>query len=1852
MKNVGYVKSVCNDNVRACFKNISGFAVFFVIAIFSCVLVLSCKGKSIPPDPFDVAAVSSGVLGKNEPVIVEFTHSQDTLIPLTAKNFSITPAVKGTVSWQDEFTLVFTPSESYRPGQRYQVRVDIAGIAPFNFDFLASVPVFTVQLEPIRLGEEDDVLVAGIVSADDDADSSKIEQTITSKELGVPSWSHDEGVHRFFFNPVKRGETSRNMAISWNSASLGIGEKGFVYVTIPGLDIFQMLNLDFINGVIEVAFTSNLKSNQDLRGFISLSGKTDVRYSAEGNKIKIFGDNSGGIPAGASLLIQDLEDVNGKRLTVPVQYTVPDKWELPEIRFAGNGVILPTSQGAQLVIETRNVKGILVEAFKIYNDNMFQFLQVNSLSGDAQLDRVGEPVWTKAYDFDWSALDQNRWVRRGLDVAELSRRFPGGMFHIRISFRQRHIQYVCPLTHGDFSNMEFPDDSFTRFSPSAEPSFWNNYMSSPGYNWSEWYNRRNDPCHPAYYINIGNHNITKSRNVYVSDLGLLAKRTLDGSWLLAATNLITARPSPNTEFRVYNYQGRILYQGRTNADGMAAIPAPAGEMGNGSRLVVYAENNLGRAYLKINDSLALSVSHFDVAGGSPTTGIRGLIYGERDVWRPGDEIFLTFLLADPQGSLPQNHPVSFELEDPRGRPVINRTFTSSVDGFYPITISTRSDAPTGDWTARVRVGGRTFNKNLKIETVMPNRLKIDLDFGSGDFIKSGPQRIPFEAQWLYGAQASGLKADISVTFADKETTFPTYGEFSFRDPSRVVSSERQNIWEGVLDNAGRAVVPVNLNPGTAVPGKVTARFMTRVFEPSGVFSSEQVSREYSPYSRYVGIKLPKGDAARNMLLTDTDHKAEIVLLDESGKPVQGNVNLDCSFYKLEWRWWWESGSGEPAEFASALSRTPLSRGTVTASNGKASWNFRVNYPEWGRYLVIVRDSSGGHCAASVVYIDWPGWAGRAQEGGQGSQSMLTLNPEKTSYNTNEKVQVSFPSNKNAAALAVIEKGGNIIRSEWLNCEDGTTSFEFNADPSMVPNIYVHITLIQPHLQTQNDLPIRLYGITPVTVDDARVVLRPQINAPENWQAESNVSFTVSEAGGRPMAYTVAVVDEGLLGLTRYNMPNPRSAFYAKDASFIKSWDLFQEIIGAYSGRLETLLAIGGGDDGMLDTNKETQRFKPVVRFFGPYEIGRGEQKTETFALPPYTGALRIMVLAASSTSEPQTGRALRAYGIAEKSVKVTSDIMVYATLPRILSPEDEIEIPVYVTSQRDGNRNIKVNLSVPGASIQGSSAQDVAFDKSGEKLIRFKVKASANPGNLQFTVTAESAGLRTARHVTDIEVRSTAIPVTRSVQSLISAGETWRGALAYPGRDGTNSLTASFSRLPPLNLDSRLNYLIQYPHGCVEQTTSGVFPQLYLDKVLLIDETRKSVIRTNVNAGIERLLGMQLMSGGFSYWPGESAAHDWASSYVGHFLLEARRAGYVVQDNVIRSWIQYQKNIAALWQASSEKFIEQAYRLYTLALAGEPDLGSMNRLRSYRLPVQASWRLAAAYWYAGQRETARTMITGLTLPQGNYRELSATFGSALRDKAMILETLILINTRDEMGRTRALFEEITGALSSENWLSTQETAYALIAIAPFMQINAEPGELALDYSAAGQSGSISFNGPVAEQSFGNVSGTNANLTVTNRSAFPVYVRFTSKGLPVEGGEPALSEGIQLTVEYRDSGNRVINPADLKLGEDMEIAVRVANTFSSSIEEIALIVPLPASWEIVNTRVGGTSPSQVFRYQDIRDDRVMTYFNLNRGEERIVRFRVNKAYEGSYFRPAIHAYAMYDETIRALVPGVR
>ena len=320
-----------------------------------------------------------------------------------------------------------------------------------------------------------------------------------------------------------------------------------------------------------------------------------------------------------------------------------------------------------------------------------------------------------------------------------------------------------------------------------------------------------------------------------------------------------------------------------------------------------------------------------------------------------------------------------ELMSPRGQIVERLTNALPVGRFYAFTMQTREDAPAGIWTARARLGGATFTKALRIETVMPNRLKVDLDFGAETLERSHmPLSAELFGQWLTGATAAGLDADVQVRLAPTPTRLSRSTDFVFDDPARTFAGEPETLFEGQLDSDGVARFRANIDVEQQAPGMLRASFSSRVFERGGAFSVSRESFPFSPYDHYVGIKIPKGDATRNMLLTDVNHTVEIASLDREGQPVSLE-SVRINLYKLDWRWWWDKSGESLAEYASAQHTGVVQQDTIATTDGRGRWTFQIQYPTWGRYMIRACDTNGSHCTGKVFYIDWPGWAGRAQE---------------------------------------------------------------------------------------------------------------------------------------------------------------------------------------------------------------------------------------------------------------------------------------------------------------------------------------------------------------------------------------------------------------------------------------------------------------------------------------------------------------------------------------------------------------------------------------------------------------------------------------------------------------------------------------------------------------------------------------------------------------------------------------------------------------------------------------------------------------------------------------------------------
>lgn len=1800
-----------------------------------------------------IEAYSSGVISKKNAIRIRLaadastTHTLNETIKEALFNFS--PSVEGKAYWVDARTVEFKPTKDLNPNTLYEVDFALSKVATvpskykdFKFNIQTLKPSFQVTDFGLKANGKDQMTLNGQIVTADVEESAKIEKLLSAQlnnsDLKI-NWQHNEAnrTHDFLINNIKRSSGQSSLVLTWDGKPLDSDLKDKKEIMVPAAGEFIVMAVQAIQDKEQYAlvqFSDPLAVGQVLDGLIAISNQENISYTILGSEVKVY--TSGKLDGNYTVNIHEgIQNQWGAKLPKAFSSNVFFENRLPSVKIHGKGEILPNS-GGRLVMpfEAVNLNAVDVSIVKIYENNVGVFLQRNDLGGSSDLRRVGRPLAQATIRLDNDkSLNLNKKNRFSLDLDKYIKTEPGAIYRVFIGFRPEYSIYTCQ--EGMKENKKDEDDESDYYEYSSEANgvdddeaFWRSYDTyyPYGYNWEQ----RDNPCNRAYF----NKERFAYRNIIASNIGLTAKRG-SNNLFVAVSNIITTDPMKDVQLEVLDYQQQIIGKGASDGDGIAMIDLKR------KPYLLVAKNGSERGYLKLDDGNSLALSRFDIAGAEIKNGIKGFIFGERGVWRPGDSLYLSCIVEDKDKKLPKDHPIEMELISPRGQLYKRMVQTNADDGFNIFKTATDEDAPTGNWTCKIKLGGNTFEKTLKIETVMPNRLKIDLDFaGLTALGKDANASGTLSAKWLFGATAQNLKARVDAQLYKRVTTFVKFKDYTFDNPTSSFSPQTKTIFDGALNAEGSATVSPTFDAGEDAPGQLLANLMIKVFEPGGNFSIDNIAMPYNPYSSYVGVQLPEGDKTWGYLGINKTHQVEIANVTTDGNPVNGSTQADVELYKIQWRWWWDNSGDNLSNFTQDHYNKLIKTQTVQLKNGRGDYEMRFNDDAWGRYLILIRDKRSGHVTGKTFFVDDDSWRSRGDNEDKSALAMLSFNTDKEKYNTGDDVKITIPSSKGGRALISIETGSKVLKTYWVNTEQGQTKFAFKAEKEMSPNVYVNVSLIQPHAQTLNDLPIRMYGVVPVMIEDKSTILKPVIKMDEVIRPEQPASITVSESSGKPMTYVVAIVDEGLLDLTRFKTPNPHDAFYAKEALGVKSWDLYDEVIGAWSSELERILTIGG--DAAADLASKTRRanrFKAVVRFMGPFKTSGGK-KTHSFTLPPYMGSVRAMVIAAGDN----------AYGMAEKSVKVKKPLMMLATLPRVLGPNEELKIPVTVFATESNIRNVSLSLQ-SNPFIEAGGTQNISFSNTGEQVVSFtaKVKPATGIGKIRIIATS---GKEKTEYETEVDIRNPN-PVTTSVtEYTLQPGQSWNTSISMIGDASSSKAVLEVSSIPAINLEKRLNFLITYPHGCIEQTTSGVFPQLVLNQLTDLDDRKKAEVERNVRAGIQRMLNFQQSDGGFSYWPGYGESNEWGTSYGGHFLLEAAAAGYNVPATLLQSWKQYQRTKALAWNVTSAPWygsdLQQAYRLYLLALAKAPELGAMNRLKEFKfLTPEAKWRLAAAYQLAGQQQVALQLISGLSTSFPARAAAGTTFGSSLRDQAMVLETLTIMGRK---ANADALVKSVAAELSDDQWYSTQTTAYSLIAIAKFCGQNKDNKKINATINTNGQSVSVN-TGNVVSQTRINWKGNKSSLQMSNKGGNVLYVRVINEGRPLSGESIQVNNNPQVlavNAEYMDLTGKIIDAASIKQGTDFVAKVTVRNPgFRGQYTEMALSQIIPGGWEILNTRLynsEGSFKSSPSDYMDIRDDRVYHYFDLRQGETLTYYVQLNAAYPGKYFWPGVYCEAMYDHTI--------
>ena len=444
--------------------------------------------------------------------------------------------------------------------------------------------------------------------------------------------------------------------------------------------------------------------------------------------------------------------------------------------------------------------------------------------------------------------------------------------------------------------------------------------------------------------------------------------------------------------------------------------------------------------------------------------------------------------------------------------------------------------------------------------------------------------------------------------------------------------------------------------------------------------------------------------------------------------------------------------------------------------------------------------------------------------------------------------------------------------------------------------------------------------------------------------------------------------------------------------------------------------------------------------------------------------------------------------------------------------------------------------------------------------------------------------------------------------------------------------------------------------GCIEQTTSQTFAQLYLSDIMDLSPERKTEVENNIKHGINEIRKFQLSNGAMAYWQGANEPNDWGSSYAGHFLISAEKKGYSLPGGLKKNLMNYLQTSALNYEFAKNKYwnndVLQAYRLYVLAMANQPSMSAMNRLREfYSLSEQARWLLAAAYAKIGQIDEAGKLIAKASPNISPYSVNYYTYGSSDRDEAIVLQTLCLMNKKQQ---AFTQLKKVSDFLSSKSWLSTQTTAFGLVSVAEFIKKFSGASAMQAVVNVNGKEVTFKGNSAISQIPISFKNATSINYSIENNGKGMLYARLINRGKPPIGEEKEGNENIMVSAVYKDMSGNVISPAELEQGTNFMLSVTVKNLgLMGELKNLALINYIPSGWEIHNARMDGNESALkngTYDYQDIKDDKVMTYFDLYTNESKTFNLLLNASYAGKYYLPAINVEAMYDKSVYARTKG--
>lgn len=1330
--------------------------------------------------------------------------------------------------------------------------------------------------------------------------------------------------------------------------------------------------------------------------------------------------------------------------------------------------------------------------------------------------------------------------------------------------------------------------------------------------------------------------ISDSRFISLSDIGLIAKKGEDKLYVFA-NSIRSAGSLEGVSINIYGSNNQLLGTGATNNEGVAEVAIAKKDFAGYKPAMVIAKTADDFNYLPLSNT-RVNTSRFDVGGKTVnTTGLDAFIYAERDIYRPGEKVNFSVLLRDRKWKSPGTIPIKIKFLLPNGKEL--KIFRKSLNeqGSAEGSVEISNAAITGSYLMEVYSSNDVLlsSKNFMIEEFVPDRIKVTAKLSKPFLRPLDETTLSINAVNFFGPPAANRNYETEIQVSQKQFAPKNFPDYEFGLANQKSFFDKQ-VKEGKTDHEGNASESYAVPVLYANTGLLQATFYTTVFDETGRPVSRSVSTDIFTQDVFHGIK---NDGYYYYSLNQPVN-FKLVSVDRNGKAITATAKVKV--IKHEYRTVLTK-SGSFFRYDSQEEDKLLLEKDIDIGNG-TSFVYIPRSP--GDYEVrIYRPEANAY--VSKKFYSYGSWGMDNSSFEVNTEGEIDISLDKEKYSSNETAKVLFKTPFSGRMLVTMETD-HVLSYQYVDVANRTASLDLKTNGEHVPNVYVTATLVKPH--QVSDIPLTVaHGFKNISVEEKDRKMTVTIDAQKAIRSKTHQKVKVNAAPGSFV--TLAAVDNGVLQVTDFKTPDPYYYYYQKQALAVTAYDIYPLLFPELKARLSST-----GGDGELSMDKRVnpmpaKRFKIVSYWSGIKKAGNNGTAEFEFDIPQFSGEVRLMAVAYKDEK----------FGSAEATTKVADPIVLSSSLPRFLSPGDTALVPVTISNTTSKAASGQATITASGpVKIVGAASQTISINPNSEGRTSFQIVADANINIAKISVNVNVLGEKFTEE-TEISVRPPSTLQKITGTGSVAGGSSQR--IVMPSNDfipGSTSYELVVSRSPVTEIADQLRYLVQYPYGCTEQIVSSAFPQLYyadFSDMLHLDEKNKLNANTNVQEAIRKIKMRQLYTGALTLWDNEGTEDWWATTYAAHFLLEAKKAGFEVDNSLIETMLGYlterlktKQTISYYYNRDQQKKIapkEVPYSLYVLALANRSQVSAMNYYKANPglLALDGRYLLSAAYAISGDKRSFTSLLPTSFSGEESVQQTGGSYYSATRDEAIALNSLMEVDPGN--AQVPAMAKHITNRLKTERYLNTQERAFSFLSL----------GKLARSSARSNATAEIKVNGKTIGKIDGNdwkagkeILKSNTVEIVTNGTG-RLYYYWQAEGISASGAYKEEDNFIKVRRTFYDRFGRKITGNIFSQNDLVIVGINLDKSYSNAIENVVITDLLPAGFEIENPRTKeipgmdwikkASEPTAL----DVRDDRIHLFINAYAARQTYY-YAVRAVSLGQFKQGPVSADAMYNGEIHS------